>query len=103
MIRCDNLIKRFSEKTVLDHVSFEIPGGEIFGFLGPSGAGKTTLIKILTGQLSFDGGLVSVFDKPVHELTRDDKKRIGIMRSKIGASKAISLGAYAFALSELDK
>ena len=90
MIICDNLIKRFSEKTVLDNISFEISEGEIFGFLGPSGAGKTTLIKILTGQLSFEGGHVSVFDKPVNDLTRNDKKRIGIMMDSFGIYERFS-------------
>ena len=90
MIKCDHLLKRFSEKTVLDHVSFEIPEGEIFGFLGPSGAGKTTLIRILTGQLSFEGGLVFVFDKPVNDLTQNDKKRIGIMMDSFGIYERFS-------------
>lgn len=46
---CD-IRHNFGEKVVLDKVNFEIKKGEIFGLLGPSGAGKTTLIKILTGQ-----------------------------------------------------
>lgn len=46
-----NLSIRFVEKQVLSNISFAIQEGEIFGLLGPSGAGKTTLIKILTGQL----------------------------------------------------
>ncbi len=41
----------FSKKRVLNRVTFQVEQGEIFGLLGPSGAGKTTLIKILTGQL----------------------------------------------------
>ena len=56
MIKVDNLSKRFGNKIALEDISFDIKEGEIFGFLGPSGAGKTTTINILTGQLSQDSG-----------------------------------------------
>lgn len=45
-----DICKRFGEKNVLDGINLKIREGEIFGLLGPSGAGKTTLIRILTGQ-----------------------------------------------------
>ena len=51
MIKCKNLVKSFSGNEVISGVNLYIGKGEIFGLLGPSGAGKTTLIKILTGQL----------------------------------------------------
>ena len=47
MIQCQNVYKSFNEKTVINGINLEIPDGQIFGLLGPSGAGKTTLIKIL--------------------------------------------------------
>jgi len=56
MIKMNNIIKRFGGQTVLSGVTFEVRDGEIFGLLGPSGAGKTTIINILTGQLDADGG-----------------------------------------------
>ena len=46
MIKVDNLSKRFGNQVALDNISFEIKEGEIFGFLGPSGAGKTTTINL---------------------------------------------------------
>lgn len=55
-INAQNISKSFGEKKVLEDISFETKKGEIFGLLGPSGAGKTTLIKILTGQLAADKG-----------------------------------------------
>ncbi len=51
----EKVSKSFAQKQVLKNVSVTVNGGEIFGLLGPSGAGKTTLIKILTGQLKFEG------------------------------------------------
>jgi len=60
MIRMDNITKRFGTQTVLSNVSFEVHKGEIFGLLGPSGAGKTTIINILTNQLDADGGTHSI-------------------------------------------
>lgn len=56
MIRMEGIVKRFGARTVLSDVSFRVAEGEIFGLLGPSGAGKTTIINILTNQLSEDGG-----------------------------------------------
>ena len=56
MIEMRDIIKRFGEQTVLSDVTFHVATGAIFGLLGPSGAGKTTIINILTGQLDADGG-----------------------------------------------
>jgi len=56
MIKMQNIVKRFGENTVLSDVTFEAQTGKIFGLIGPSGAGKTTIINILTKQLDADGG-----------------------------------------------
>ncbi|MCL2226008.1 MAG: ABC transporter ATP-binding protein [Oscillospiraceae bacterium] len=56
MIKMNNIVKSFGAQTVLSNVSFEAKQGEIFGLLGRSGAGKTTIINILTNQLSPDNG-----------------------------------------------
>ena len=56
MIRMNNIVKRFGDQTVLSGVTLEAREQEIFGLLGPSGAGKTTIINILTNQLDADGG-----------------------------------------------
>lgn len=56
MIKASNIVKRFGTQTVLTDVSLEARDREIFGLLGPSGAGKTTIINILTKQLDADGG-----------------------------------------------
>lgn len=90
MIRCNDVYKSFSGKTVLSGIDFDICDGEIFGLLGPSGAGKTTLIKILTGQLAFDKGSVAVMDKDVSSLSGEDKKGIGIMMDQFGVYERLS-------------
>ena len=90
MIYCKNVQKSFSGKKVLSGIDFEIGDGEIFGLLGPSGAGKTTLIKILTGQLEFDAGTINVMNKSVDSLTGLDKKNIGIMMDQFGVYERLS-------------
>ncbi|MCR5226917.1 MAG: ABC transporter ATP-binding protein [Eubacterium sp.] len=90
MIKCKNLVKSFSGNEVISGVNLDIGKGEIFGLLGPSGAGKTTLIKILTGQLDYDAGLVSVMNKDVQDLTGEDKKQIGIMMDQFGVYERLS-------------
>lgn len=99
MIQCADVCKSFGRKQVLSGIGFEIPDGQIFGFLGPSGAGKTTLIKILTGQLSFDKGSVRILDRDVKALTGADRKQIGIMMDEFGVYERLScadnLGIFA--------
>ncbi|MDR1705691.1 MAG: ABC transporter ATP-binding protein [Clostridiales bacterium] len=56
MIRMNGVVKRFGTKEVLSDVTFAVKEREVFGLLGPSGAGKTTIINILTNQLDADGG-----------------------------------------------
>ena len=92
MIHCKNVEKSFGNKKVLDGISFDISKGQIFGLLGPSGAGKTTLIKILTGQIPFDGGTVKVSGKDVSKLNGKDKKRFGIMMDNFGLYERFSCG-----------
>lgn len=90
MIRCRGVEKSFSGKKVLSGIDMDIPEGKIFGLLGPSGAGKTTLIRIITGQLGYDAGSVNIFDREARELTRDDNKKIGIMMDDFGVYERFS-------------
>ena len=84
MIKVDNLSKCFGNEIALDDISFEIKEGEIFGFLGPSGAGKTTTINILTGQLSQDNGKAYILNKESNQLLPSDFLNIGIMSDTVG-------------------
>src|SRR5215470_26097 len=68
IIEARDLVKRFNGFTAVDHISFAVPEGVIFGFLGPNGAGKTTTIKMLTTVLSPSEGRLRVADHdPVKE------------------------------------
>lgn len=90
MIQCKDLRKRFDSNEVLKGISFAIPKGSIFGLLGPSGAGKTTLIKIITGQLAYDEGYVRIMDKKPENLNGKDKKNFGIMMDNFGVYERFS-------------
>lgn len=85
-----NISKSFNEKCVLDEVNLKIKEGEIFGLLGPSGAGKTTLIKILTGQLKPDRGEGKIFGKSCSRLDREDYKMIGMVLDNSGLYDRLS-------------
>jgi len=65
MIKMNNIVKRFGAQTVLSDVTFEAKAREIFGLLGPSGAGKTTIINILTNQLTADSGTFTTGAAPL--------------------------------------
>ena len=95
MIKVDNLSKRFGNQVALDNISFEIKEGEIFGFLGPSGAGKTTTINILTGQLSQDSGKAYILNKESNQLLPSDFLNIGIMSDTVGFYGACQRGRSA--------
>lgn len=91
MIKCSGVCKSFDKRCVLNGIDFEIGDGEIFGLLGPSGAGKTTLIKILTNQLNFDSGEVETLNKEVGTLDGNDRKQIGIMMDQFGIYERLSV------------
>lgn len=82
---------RFGTNQVLNHVSFEISEGEIFGLLGPSGAGKTTLIKLLTGQLKPDEGCAMLLGRDTRELRAAEHRQIGIMMDNFGLYDRLSV------------
>lgn len=91
VIRVIGLSKYFDDVVALNDIDFSIKRGEIFGFLGPSGAGKTTMINILTNQLNSDSGEAMIFSKPVNKIAPDDMEKIGIVSDRSGYYEKLSL------------
>ena len=78
-IEAQGLTMRFGDFTAVDHVNFRIRRGEIFGFLGSNGCGKSTTMKMLTGLLPASDGQAWLFGKPVDPHDIDTRRRVGYM------------------------
>src|SRR6267378_6342861 len=78
-IAAEHLVRRFGNFTAVNDVSFRVEKGEIFGFLGPNGSGKTTVIKMLTGLLPLSGGSALVEGLDVRTSAEQVRERIGYM------------------------
>ncbi len=79
MIQVENLKKHYGPTQALAGVSFEVPRGEVLGFVGPNGAGKTTTMKILTGFLYPDGGSARIGGLDVLEEPLETRKLVGYL------------------------
>ena len=77
-----NLTRRFGSFTAVDHVTFDVKAGEVFGFLGANGAGKTTAIKMLIGLLEPTSGEAKVAGLDLKTQTEEIRRRIGYMSQK---------------------
>jgi ribosome-dependent ATPase len=76
-ISADGLTRRFGDFTAVDHVSFQIEKGEIFGFLGSNGCGKTTTMKMLTGLLPATEGTATLLGQPIDAADITVRLRVG--------------------------
>lgn len=82
VIKVENLVRKFGNFTAVNNISFEVKQGEIFGFLGANGAGKTTAIRILCGLLSPTSGKAQVAGFDVHTQAEQVKRNIGYMSQR---------------------
>jgi len=104
-----DLTRRFGDFIAVDGVSFEIERGEIFGFLGSNGCGKTTTMKMLTGLLPASSGDAALFGRPVNPDDRESRRDIGYMSQafslfgELTVLQNLDLHARLFALSEADR
>jgi ABC-2 type transport system ATP-binding protein len=85
------LTKKFGERTVVDHVSIQVRRGEICGFLGPNGSGKTTTIRMLCGLLEPDAGEGTCLGHDIVKDARRIKLRVGYMTQKFGLYEDLSI------------
>ena len=100
-----DLTRRFGDFTAVDHVNFTIERGEIFGFVGPNGSGKTTTMKMLTGLLPASSGDALLFGRPVDARDIRSRYRVGYMSqsfslySELTVRQNLDLHARLFHLS----
>ena len=90
-IAANKLSIKFADNPVLNNISFEVQNGNIFGLLGPSGAGKTTLIKILAGQLKQDHGSAELLGTDTRNLTAKEHAQISAMMDNYGLYDRLSV------------
>ncbi|CAM1648100.1 ribosome-associated ATPase/putative transporter RbbA [Bartonella apis] len=95
-IEADGLTQRFGDFTAVDHVSFRIKKGEIFGFLGSNGCGKSTTMKMLTGLLPATEGTAKLFGRQINANDMETRRHVGYM------SQAFSLYAELTVLENLE-
>lgn len=82
IIDVDNLTRKFGDFTAVDHITFEVAEGEILGFLGANGAGKTTAMRMLTGLLEPTSGNATVSGFDVYTQREEIKQNIGYMSQR---------------------
>lgn len=78
-----NVVKRYGEQTVVNHLSLEVIPGEILGLLGPNGAGKSTTINMLCGLINSDGGEITLFGQKQHIKNLSVRHELGLVTQDI--------------------
>src|ERR671928_1562218 len=81
-VETDALSRRFGDFVAVDHVTLQVEPGEVFGFLGPNGSGKTTTIRMLCGLLTPTSGVGRVLGMDIGRESEAIKARIGYMSQK---------------------
>ena len=94
MITVDGLTKVYGKRTALDHVSFEVPRGEVFGFVGPNGAGKTTTLRILSALLEPTAGRAFIDGADVTRQPDTVHSRLGYMPDFFGVYDQLTVTEY---------
>src|SRR5438874_2333582 len=85
------LTKRFATKTAVDHVDIAVPEGEVWGFLGPNGSGKTTTIRMLCGLLRPDDGDGTCLGHDVRKDAEQIKRNVGYMTQRFSFWEDLSI------------
>jgi ABC-2 type transport system ATP-binding protein len=82
VIRVENLTRRFGDFVAVDHINFQVEAGEVIGYLGPNGSGKTTTIRMLLGLLAPTEGRATVLGFDAFSQSEEVRKRAGYMSQK---------------------
>jgi len=82
VIVVENLTRRFGDFVAVDHINFEVQSGEVIGYLGPNGSGKTTTIRMLLGLLKPSDGKATVLGYDVFKQSEEIRERVGYMSQK---------------------
>lgn len=94
MLKIDNLKKKYGQSIALDGLSMTVEEGTLYGFVGPNGAGKTTTIKIITGLLLPDSGLVTIDGIDVTREPRRVREKIGYVPDFFGIYDNLKVSEY---------
>ena len=111
VIKTDKLTKRFGDFVATDAITFEVYAGEIFGFLGANGAGKTTAMRMLCGLLKPSSGEATIAGFDVYKQTERIKKNIGYMSQKFSLYEDLTVrenitffgGIYGLSNAQIDE
>jgi ABC-2 type transport system ATP-binding protein len=101
VIEVDNLTKYYGELKAVDHISFEVEEGKIFGFLGPNGAGKTTTVRMLTGVIIPDEGTARIMEYDIMKEPIKAKEVMGIVPEASNAYVDFSAWSNLMLIGEL--
>jgi ABC-2 type transport system ATP-binding protein len=86
------ITKRFGDRTVVSDIAMQVRRGEIYGFLGPNGSGKTTFLRMLCGLLTPDHGSGTCLDLDIRTQAAEIKKHVGYMLQRFALFSALMLG-----------
>src|SRR6187549_3182878 len=90
IIKVDHLSKKFKEITAVDDLSFSVNEGDVYGFLGQNGAGKSTTIRMLLSLVAPSGGEINIFEKKLSHHRSDILRRVGAVIEKPDLYKYLS-------------
>lgn len=103
MIEVENLVKRYGSHVAVDHLSFQVWPGKIYGFLGPNGAGKSTTMNIMTGYIAPTEGSVKIGGYDILKEAEDAKKCIGYLPEIPPLYQDMTVWEYLCFVAELKK
>ena len=103
MIEVNNLVKRYGDHTAVDHLSFKIEKGKIYGFLGPNGAGKSTTMNMITGYIASTEGTVTIDGHDILDEPEEAKKCIGYLPEMPPLYFDMTVGEYMSFVADLKK